>query len=552
MEKSGHIIRWVRKNAWLLIALGAYAALNGYLVSVHEPWRDEALAWTIARDLSPLGIIRQMSVEGHPCLWYFLLLPLTRAGLPILSMCVLSCVLMVMATAIFLFKSPFPVWLRVLLIFTPLFTYMYPVISRSYALVFLFMICLAALEKKKWEKPWLYCLFLGLLVQTHVIMLGMAGIMSLVFLLQRIRRFYKEGMQSLIRRLLPLLLPLGSFFWLLVQFAHLQESASVEAVQLTFTELLQRMWMVLPYTMSMYMHIDGIKALCLAGVVLALCIYGMIRRHLFGETICFLGGIGAQLVIYSTVNGPTGQRALSWFLLFLWYLWVCLDRVEEMRRGDSDDRETEQAVLPGKVTAREKDREYLTEESCRPGECAAKQNTEQRKTVTNGGIKGFLCRNEFLLLSLPVLTVTVWLCGVRLYPYMIQDIHLPFSDAGEVSKAIEAVVPENGTVVMTDAATASSVAAYLTHKGIRIFCPQQNTYVTYTNWDSNWNRQMTQAEMLEVLAENGLSQEGFYIVIDSGNVVEDLQTEWWQLLYQTPGETVFHESFSLYYAPALE
>ncbi len=512
MEKSGHIIRWVRKNVWLLIALGAYAALNGYLVSVHEPWRDEALAWTIARDLSPLGIIRQMSVEGHPCLWYFLLLPLTRAGLPILSMCVLSCVLMVMATAIFLFKSPFPVWLRVLLIFTPLFTYMYPVISRSYALAFLFMICLAALEKKKWERPWMYCLFLGLLVQTHVIMLGMAGIMSLVFLLQRIRRFYKEGMQSLVRRLLPLLLPIGSFFWLLVQFAHLQESASVEAVQLTFTELLQRMWMVLPYTMSMYMHIDGIKALCLAGVVLAFCIYGMIRRHLFGETICFLGGIGAQLVIYSTVNGPTGQRALSWFLLFLWYLWVCLDRVEEMRRGDSDDR----------------------------------------KTVTGGRIKGFLCRNEFLLLSLPVLAVTIWLCGVRLYPYMIQDIHLPFSDAGEVSKAIEAVVPENGTVVMTDAATASSVAAYLTHKGIRIFCPQQNTYVTYTNWDSNWNRQMTQAEMLEVLAENGLSQDGFYIVVDSGSVVEDLQTEGWQLLYQTPSETVFHESFSLYYAPALE
>lgn len=466
------------------MALAAYAALNGYLVSVHEPWRDEALAWTIARDLSPLGIIRQMSVEGHPCLWYFLLFPLTRAGLPIISMCVLSCVLMTAATAVFLLKSPFPGWLRGLLIFTPLFTYMYPVISRSYALAFLFMVCLAALEKKKWEHPWLYCLFLGLLVQTHVIMLGMAGIMSLVFLLQRIYHFRKEGMQCLIHRLLPLLLPLGSFFWLLVQFSHLQDSASMEVAKLSLREFLHRLWQTLPYTMSMYMEIDNAKALWLAGGVLVFCIYGMIRWHLWGETICFLGGISAQMVIYAGINGPTSQRALTWLLLFLWYLWVCLDRVG---------------------------------------------------------------KKEYLLLLLPALAVSMWLCGVRLYPYMIKDIHMQFSDAGEVAKAVEAAVPENGTVVMTDTATAPSVAAYLTHKGIRIFCPQQDTYVTYTNWDSNWNRTMTQAQMMEVLEENDLCQDGFYIIIDRDNVVEDLQTQDWQLLYQTPEEAVFHEEFSLYY-----
>ncbi len=486
MKKNRQICQWIRKNIWLIIALVAYAALNGYLVSVHEPWRDEALAWTIARDLSPLGIIRQMSIEGHPCLWYFLLLPLTRAGLPILSMCVLSCALMVAAAAVFLLKSPFPVWLRVLLIFTPLFTYMYPVISRSYALAFLFMVCLAALEKKKWEKPWLYCLFLGLLVQTHVIMLGMAGVMSLVFLVQRIYRFRKEGARHLMHNLLPLLLPLGSFFWLLVQFAHIQDSASMEVERLSLLEFLHGLRQTLPYTMSMYMEIDTVKAMCLAGVVLALCIYGVIRWHLWGETICFIGGIGAQMVIYTGINGPTSQRALTWFLIFLWYLWVCLDRVG---------------------------------------------------------------RREYLLLLLPSLAVTMWLCSVRLFPYMIKDMHMQFSDAGEVAKAVEAVVPENGTVVMTDAATASSVAAYLTHKGIRIFCPQQNTYVTYTNWDSNWNRHMTQAEMMEVLEENDLCQDGFYIIIDRDNVVENLQTQGWQLLYQTPEEAVFHEEFSFYYVP---
>ncbi len=520
MEKSRNIRQWIRGNIWLLIILAAYAAVNGYLVSVHEPWRDEALAWTIARDLSPAGIIRQMSVEGHPCLWYFLLLPLTRAGLPILSMCVLSCVLMVLAAAIFLWRSPFPGWLRALLLFTPLFTYMYPVISRSYALAFLFMVCLAALEKKKWEHPWLYCIFLGLLVQTHVIMVGMAGIMSFVFLVQRMCRFHKDGLKSLVRRLLPLLLPLCSFFWLLVQFAHIKESASMDVERMTLGEFWHGLWQTLPYTMSMYMEIGGTRALWLAAAVLALCIYAVLRRHLWGETVCFFGGIGAQMVIYTGINGPTGQRALTWFLLFLWYLWVCLDRVKDMQNAAE----------------------------WKSGVPNTDAKTGKEEAVYK--IRRFLCRNEFCLALLPTLAVTMWLCSVRLYPYMIKDMHMQFSDAGQVAKAVEAVVPENGTVVMTDAATAPSVAAYLTHKGIRIFCPQQNTYVTYTNWDSNWNRRMSQAEMMAVLEENGLCQNGFYIIIDRDNVVEDLQTQDWQLLYQTPEEAVFHEEFSLYYVTA--
>ena len=41
----------------------------------HEAWEDESQAWLIARDLSPIGIIKQMRFEGHSCMWHFMLFP---------------------------------------------------------------------------------------------------------------------------------------------------------------------------------------------------------------------------------------------------------------------------------------------------------------------------------------------------------------------------------------------------------------------------------------------------------------------------------------------
>jgi hypothetical protein len=48
----------------------------------HEPWRDEAQAWLISRDLPILSIFRQMNYEGTPALWHIILVPFAKFGAP--------------------------------------------------------------------------------------------------------------------------------------------------------------------------------------------------------------------------------------------------------------------------------------------------------------------------------------------------------------------------------------------------------------------------------------------------------------------------------------
>ena len=68
-----------------LLILSAYVALNLFFITRHVNWRDEAQAWLLARDLSPVQLFRQMSYEGYPCLWHLLLMPLAKLGLPLMS-----------------------------------------------------------------------------------------------------------------------------------------------------------------------------------------------------------------------------------------------------------------------------------------------------------------------------------------------------------------------------------------------------------------------------------------------------------------------------------
>ena len=56
----------------------------------HEIWRDEAQVWLVVRDLNLFGIIDHVRIEGHPLLWYFIVMLPAKLKLPVFSMQVLS------------------------------------------------------------------------------------------------------------------------------------------------------------------------------------------------------------------------------------------------------------------------------------------------------------------------------------------------------------------------------------------------------------------------------------------------------------------------------
>ena len=187
---------------WFLLTL--FALIN------HEMWRDETQVWCLVRDL-PLSEIFQMTrIEGHPMLWYLLVLPFAKLGFSVEVMQIISFLLVALSVLFLLFKSPFNILQKVLITFSAGMVYFLPVIARNYALIPLFIFLLAYFYSKRSEKPWKYSLLLILLSQTHVMMLCFCGVLFLLFAIEKL----KEK-----KDFIPLLLPVLNFSFLFYSFS---------------------------------------------------------------------------------------------------------------------------------------------------------------------------------------------------------------------------------------------------------------------------------------------------------------------------------------------
>ena len=133
------------KSCWPVLAVFLYAAFQLFLLAHHENWRDEAQAWQIAKNLDLPGLFAQLRYEGHPCLWYLILMPFAKLGLPFVSMNFVSVAVMTGAAWLLMKRSPFGWPVRLALVFGGFYVYYYPVISRSYCLIPLLLAWLAVL-----------------------------------------------------------------------------------------------------------------------------------------------------------------------------------------------------------------------------------------------------------------------------------------------------------------------------------------------------------------------------------------------------------------------
>jgi hypothetical protein len=166
------------------VALLIYAALVIVLEMHHEPWRDEADPWLLARDADFVTFFHRMGLAGTPGLWHTLLVPLARTGLPYGSQAVLHIIIAIFTAAIILWKAPFPLVLRIATIFCYYLSYEYSVVVRSYALGILLLFSVAALYPKRFEKPVLWGLLVALLANTNTHSLIIAAMIGAGYVLE--------------------------------------------------------------------------------------------------------------------------------------------------------------------------------------------------------------------------------------------------------------------------------------------------------------------------------------------------------------------------------
>ncbi len=149
--------------------------ISFFLIPYHEIWRDEAQAWLIARDTPLLDLFKVLKHEGHPVLWYLILMPFAKSGMPVVVMNYISWGFTAAAAVLLVLKSPLRSEMKLLILFSPMLLYWLPVISRSYAPVNFLMMVLAYLYHKRKERPVLYGCIIFLLINFHVITAGIVG-----------------------------------------------------------------------------------------------------------------------------------------------------------------------------------------------------------------------------------------------------------------------------------------------------------------------------------------------------------------------------------------
>ena len=172
---------YILKDKFNLILFVLYFVIALISVYHHEIWRDEAQVWLVARDLNLWGIIDHVRNEGHPLLWYFLVFPFAKSGLPVFSMQLVSFVFMSLAAGVFLWTSPFNRVVKTTVIFSAGFIYFLTVMSRNYSLIPLFLFLMAYYYPQQKEKPYHYAVALALLAHTHILMCGFCTGMVVLF-----------------------------------------------------------------------------------------------------------------------------------------------------------------------------------------------------------------------------------------------------------------------------------------------------------------------------------------------------------------------------------
>jgi|CXWL01.1.fsa_nt_gi hypothetical protein len=149
--------------------LGVWLAVVIVATTRHEYWRDEVRAWSLAREaISPLDLFHLIRYEGHPVLWYLLLyigksITDTPLVLPITSLAVATA-----AAALFMFRAPFPLWMKALFLFSALPLYEYSVMARNYGISMLLVFAAASIYRHR-KKYWLpLAVVLALLANTNI------------------------------------------------------------------------------------------------------------------------------------------------------------------------------------------------------------------------------------------------------------------------------------------------------------------------------------------------------------------------------------------------
>ena len=469
MEKKIMLIKkYIKENKKDLIIILIYAIIT-FIVTIffHEKWRDEAQAWLLARDLNPIELLKQMKYEGHPPLWHLILMPFAKLGFPYMTISIISWGIMCVSSWILLRKSPFKQTTKILILFSAPFIYFYPTISRNYCLIPLAISIIASIYPNRNEKKIQYVLSVLFLAYTHVLMLGLVGILYLFFFLEQLLYTKKNKKEKQILGLAIAIALIGLLCLVAMLFGSIGTNNDIS----TTNNLIIKVHSGKMFVRLVNLYIKNINIL-LRNIEVG--IVGEIGYARGFNTICFIAIIALlifqikvnrqnaiilvvsclwQMVIYLFIYSDTsGQKLNTMFLIFIFIAWINL----------ACDRE--------------------------------------KVDIIDDNFKKYILQ---FCIFIVILSDILGLTNIQ------TEIKQKYSDSKNVADYINQNLNEDAIIVCTNCPTASAIIPYI--KDAKFWNPFSKQYFSYIEWDDDFNVDIEVSEIINNI-KNELPLNNVYLI----------------------------------------
>lgn len=464
---------FVKKNKINLVVMLCYSIITFIILLFHESWRDEAQAWLIARDLNIIDIFRQMKYEGHPVIWYLILVPFAKLGLPYIFVKIVSWLICNIAVWLILKKAPFNTFIKILFIFSMPMIYLYPSISRSYCLIPLAITLVAIYFGQRHEKPIQYILSILFLANTHVIMYGMVGILLLLFYIEELIQNRKTNSKeqkkkvyiSLIVIIVGLILTLIPILISMTTNTDVSLTSNTSIFENTKSKMENAYGKIMTGCFGENELILKIMAIAL---IILLCYE--IRYH-FKNALIIIFTEGLQFLIYTYVYMGSEQRVSTLILLMMFIFWIQNDKKEKTVNINKNEKEL---VNNQKYLKRQKRKEQLTNAA------------------------------EYILVFVLIINIVNGIDAVN------KEIKTNYSSAYETSKWIKDNLEDDSIFICTSMPLSSAIIPYI---GKDVFwSPQTLDYFSFTTWDEDYRTGYSLRDLQKRVKDNFETDQNLYLI----------------------------------------
>lgn len=480
----------------LLCLFMGWFLFNGTLLILHEPWRDEANVWLMAKELSPVRLFQEIKYQGHPCLWYLIVMPFAKLGLPFRTIGIISLAVMAVSAGIFLWKAPLHNITKAVCLFSPVFTYFYSDIARNYCLIALILILLAWQFPLRNEHCVQYGLLLGLLVQADTIAIVQVGMISAMWFLENVWQGLKTRSTGQIRKMLTgVWIPAASLGLWVLQFYQVSDSPQFQVRGLNLQELFEE---IRNFAYGIMIRMTGRgESFCLLFFVSSAAILLLLSvklRNGWGMVV-LISSFLFQAFFSAVIYQLHFWHFISLGFVFIWTIWTLYVQVK------------------GKVG---KDR------------------------VCRAGLWGL----EILLMILSICMFVNW-NSEKETSSLSRALRGVYSDGGNAAEYIKENIPSEELIISADIPMTSTVLAYL--DGYEFYYAGSGRKESYADWSEEQCSVISYQELLNWCRNTFPDKQICYILWTQGGCIydtEELKT--CEIVYRTKEQTVRGEDYTVY------